>query len=144
MKNKGIALSFCPRGTFPTTVWRVESKQAHRFALLRQEIKCQGSGNLLGKNMERKESHREKYNSKLKIVNFLKAPKNLHWGFLEVCWKVPMLKIKLLGWAKTNWGIITWIISQSSHRTWREFSSVSLHFLLTLVIFRWYPRLAMP
>lgn len=51
-------------------------KQAHRFALLRQEIKCQGSGNLLGKNMEEEGSHTEKYNSKLKIVNFLKAQKS--------------------------------------------------------------------
>ena len=125
-KSKGIALSFCPEAHSRLQCEGWSSSRHTGLALLRQEIRCQGSGNLLGKNMERKESHREKYNSKLKIINFLKAPKISTRVSLKFCWKLPMLKIKFLWLGKDQLGhyyLNNFHTGLSSHRTWREFSS---------------------
>ena len=122
-KSKGISLSFYPEAHSRLQCEGWSPSRNTGLALLRQEMRCQDSGNVLGKNTERKESHREKYNSKLKIINFLKALKISTGVSLNFCWKLPMPKMKFLGLGQDQLGHYYLNNFQSSHRTWREFSS---------------------
>lgn len=74
-KIRGIALSFCPEAHSRLQCEGWSQARHTSFTLLRQEIKCQ-SGEFARQEYGEEESHREKYNSKLKIVNFLKAQKS--------------------------------------------------------------------